>query len=293
MTFAPPTLRTLGTYWTAHGGVNLGVVGDVAHQAKGTSYHLGKSQLDAGAYSAVTRRDRAGLSDAASAIDLGRIDGSLGRLQSFSSWLVTQARANKPGTGDMREIIYSPDGRQVMRWDRERGYTSLPRSGEADDSHLTHTHISWYRDAEARDHTTAFRPYFVSITPPDTSTGEAMSIYTRRAATGRFSIAVNAVVHGYRPVASGWEVAKTWEKNPASSAPFMAHLTRTAGTTAPSSLLECAAGFFAGLYVSTADVVETFDPAPVPVDCTAIQKQLDIANGRISRAITDLGGTQP
>jgi hypothetical protein len=25
---------------------------------------------------------------------------------------------------------------------------------------LTHTHVSWYRDAEFRDHTVAFRPYF-------------------------------------------------------------------------------------------------------------------------------------
>jgi hypothetical protein len=160
MTYAPPTLTALATYWKAQGGVNLGVVGDTGHQQRGVSYHLGKDKLIVGAYSARTARDRAGLTNGASAIDLGRLDGSLGQLRAFSAWLVTQARANKAGTSDIREIIYSPDGRRVLRWDRERGYRSLPREGEADASHLTHTHVSWYRDAEKRDHTITFRPYF-------------------------------------------------------------------------------------------------------------------------------------
>jgi hypothetical protein len=160
MTFAPATLTALGAYWTANGGINLGVVGDAGHQAKGTSYHLGRSALADGAYSAKTARDRAGLSEAASAIDLGRLGGSLIQLQNFSRWLVDQARHNAAGTSDMREIIYSPDGTKVLRWDRQRGYNSLPKPGEADDSHRSHTHVSWYRDAEGRDHRTAFRPYF-------------------------------------------------------------------------------------------------------------------------------------
>lgn len=160
MTFAPPTLVELGRLWVAYGGVNLGIVGDTAHQSRGVSYHLGRDQLAPGAYSARTPRDVRGLSNAASAIDLGRLGGTLKGLQDFSRWLVGRVRDSAAGTGDMREIIYSPDGVQVLRWDRERGATSLPRSGEADDSHRTHTHVSWYRDAEARDHTTAFRPYF-------------------------------------------------------------------------------------------------------------------------------------
>lgn len=160
MTYAPPKLRELGAFWTAQGGRNLGIVGDTSHVARGVSYHLGKDNLLAGAYSIRTARDRAGLTNGASAIDLGRLDGSLGQLRAFSKWLVAEARRNAPGTYDMREIIYSPDGDVVLRWDRERGYNSVPRPGEADNSHLTHTHISWYRDAESRDHTTAFRPYF-------------------------------------------------------------------------------------------------------------------------------------
>jgi len=160
VTYNPATLQALGRYWTGQGGVNLGVVGDVDHQNKGTSYHLGADKLAPTAYSARTARDRAGLTNAASAIDLGKLEGTLANLRAFSTWLVGQARANAPGTYDMREIIYTPDGKVVLRWDRERGHASAPRPGEADASHLTHSHISWYRDAERRDHTTAFRPYF-------------------------------------------------------------------------------------------------------------------------------------
>lgn len=165
MTYAPATLRALAAFWTAQGGVNLGIVGDTSHQAIGTSYHLGKDQLVATAYSIKTARDKAGLTNGASAMDFGRLNGSLGQLRTFSKWLVDQARHNAPGTFDIREIIYTPDGTTVLRWDRERGYASAPRPGEADNSHLTHTHVSWYRDAELRDHTTAIRPYFTQETP--------------------------------------------------------------------------------------------------------------------------------
>ena len=100
-------------------------------------------------YSVMTARDRAGLSNAASAIDLGRLDGSLEQLRAFSRWLVGRCRANRAGTSAIREIIYSPDGRLVLRWDRERGHASAPRVGEGDNSHLTHTHVSLYRDSAA------------------------------------------------------------------------------------------------------------------------------------------------
>lgn len=163
MTFAPPTIKALAVFMSYHGGVNLGIVGDVAHQTRGNSYHLGEDLLTADAYSRVTARDKAGLSLAASAYDLGRIDGSLTKLQNFSKWLVSRAQINAPGTRDIREIIYSPDGVAVRRWDRERGYasaTTLMASTALNNSHRTHTHVSFYRDAEFRDHTTAFRPYF-------------------------------------------------------------------------------------------------------------------------------------
>ena len=165
MTYAPPALIELGRYWVRHGGVNLGVVGDAAHQRKGTSYHLGRSVLADDAYSRKTARDRAGLTDAASAIDLGKLNGNLGQLRTFSKWFVQRCRTNAPGTQDVREFIYSPDGRTVLRWDRERGVNSAPRTGEANNSHLAHSHISFYRDSEKRSKVGLFRPYFEPAKP--------------------------------------------------------------------------------------------------------------------------------
>ena len=174
----PATLRELGSYWTANGGVNLGVVGDGRH-VKG--YHLGEDRIYDGPgpglgsadYSVQTARDKAGLSLAASAIDLGRLNGKLTELRQFSMWLVRQCQAGASGTRDVREVIYTPDGKTVLRYDRERGQASAPRPGEADASHITHTHISFYRDSETRSKVRIFSPYFVPR-PPDTATEAAV-----------------------------------------------------------------------------------------------------------------------
>lgn len=173
MSVAPATLLDLQAYWVSQGGVSLGIVGNAVH-CKG--YHLGRDRiygscacrpknicvpgLGAADYSVQTARDRAGLSNAASAIDLGRLGGSLSNLYAFSRWLVERCRTNQPGTADIREVICSPDGTTVLRWDRERGHASAPRPGEADESHLTHTHISYYRDSEDRDKRPVFAAYF-------------------------------------------------------------------------------------------------------------------------------------
>lgn len=170
MSYVPASLASLGSYFRTVNVVNLGVVGDASHNAKGTSYHLGRDRLLSTAYSIKTVRDRNGLTDAASAIDIGRVAGSLGKLRSLSTWLVSQARWNAAGTSDIREIIYSADGRTVLRWDRERGYASAPRAGEADSSHLTHTHVSYYRDSQRRDKVALFKRYFATRPLPDTST---------------------------------------------------------------------------------------------------------------------------
>lgn len=165
MTYAPATILALRTFLTPYTGLSassLGIVGDAAHATR-PSYHNGRDRMLSRLstdYSCRTARDKAGLNNAASALDIGNFK----RLRSMSVWLVAQARANAPGTGDIREIIYSPDGVKVLRWDRERGYASLPRTGEADGSHLWHTHISWYRDSEKHDKIGVFRPFFVPVT---------------------------------------------------------------------------------------------------------------------------------
>ncbi|GAA2360776.1 hypothetical protein Cme02nite_38080 [Catellatospora methionotrophica] len=169
MTFAPETIQAARRLKIQHLDVHptsksypndldpdeVGIVGDTAHAAKGTSYHLGKDQLTADAYSRRTARDKAGLSNAASAEDVGefRIATPLGTfdLRHYTAWLFAQCRASAPDTLDLREVIGTVDGKTVLRWDAERGRASAPRSGEADSSHLWHTHKSWYRDSENRD----------------------------------------------------------------------------------------------------------------------------------------------
>ena len=168
MTFAPATLKSLAALLVSHDVVNLGIVGDTAHQAKGTSYHLGKDDLIDGAYSAAFPRDKAGLSDAASAIDIGKFDGSYTGLRAFSKWLVARCQNGDPGTDDIREVIFSPDGKIVQRWDNygKKLYLGGTGTGQGDDSHLYHTHVSFPRDSEFRDKTALFGRYWGDAAPP-------------------------------------------------------------------------------------------------------------------------------
>ena len=276
MTYAPATLTALASYWTAQGGVNLGVVGDTAHQAKGTSYHLGRDQLAPGAYSAQTARDVAGLSNAASAIDLGRLDGTLANLQHFSRWLVRQCQANATGTRDIREIIYSPDGTIVLRYDRERGYDSAPRPGEASDTHRTHTHISAYRDSEYRDKRPIFRPYFEDDT---------VTTITILPWGGVYVIPANTTVTGFTLTATGAiGERKTWAARPdTSSAHYDADMTTTSTRGGP--FLRCTDGFFAGFYIPASQVVEKPLQPPAP-DCTA-EAEAALALGKVEGAAAE------
>lgn len=165
MTFAPASLRSLGSFYEAQGGVNLGIVGNTAHT---TGYHLGRDRIYDGSgpgtgdndYSVQLARDKAGLTDAASAIDLGRINGSLTELRAFSRWLVAQCQASATFRRDIREIIYTPDGATVQRYSGVDNKIHTG-AGNGDSSHLTHTHISYYRDSQDRDKIAQFALYFV------------------------------------------------------------------------------------------------------------------------------------
>ncbi len=184
MTYAPATLQRLAAYWKAQGGTNLGIVGDAAHQARPT-YHNGqdaiaryhRTALDD--YSIRLARDREPfLTNAASAIDLGKLGGTYQGLRTFSAWLVARCRGDAKFRFDVREIIYSPDGKIVRRYS---GPDNIVRDGGGDSSHLFHTHISFYRDSEAREKVPLFAPFFADpkppdITPPDTGTEEPVGL---------------------------------------------------------------------------------------------------------------------
>lgn len=157
----------------------VGIVGDAAHRG---GYHCGRDRVVTNDYSVVeSRRDRDGLSDAASALDVGMFTyrDALGRthnLYTFSVWLVEQCRAGFADTRDIREVIYSPDGKTVRRWDR------LGKRSSGDDSHLWHTHISFFRDAtkDGRNLTGVFRRYLIFIgaikEAPDLDTTQARQL---------------------------------------------------------------------------------------------------------------------
>ncbi|KXK61141.1 hypothetical protein AWW66_15295 [Micromonospora rosaria] len=154
----------------------VGIVGDPAHRG---GYHCGEDRVVPNDYSVVeSPRDRAGLTLYASALDVGwfsvRSGGGTHDLRSFSIWCVAQCIAGTADSRDIREIIYSPDGRVVKRWDR------LGKRTSGDSSHLWHTHISFFRDCTkaGRDQTPLFRRYLTTIgllTPEDDMSEQAES----------------------------------------------------------------------------------------------------------------------
>jgi hypothetical protein len=175
MTTAPQNLKDVRTLLLAHLDIHensaayptdldpaeVGIVGDPAHRG---GYHCGSDRVVDGDYSVVeSTRDRSSLTGYASALDVGqfdiRIGGKAHNLRSFSIWLVAQCKGNSADTRDIRELIYSPDGTTVKRWDR------LGRRSTGDSSHRWHTHISYHRDAikAGRAQTAPFRRYLTEI----------------------------------------------------------------------------------------------------------------------------------
>lgn len=171
MTRAPANLLALRSFLLTHldnapGPDDLdpgevGIVGDPAHRG---GYHCGSDRVVTNDYSVVeSPRDRAGLTLDAAALDVGQFEvrsgGRTHTMASFSVWCVAQCAANAADTRDIREIIYSPDGSTVKRWDR------LGKRSTGDSSHRWHTHFSFFRDAikAGRDQRPLFRRYLSSI----------------------------------------------------------------------------------------------------------------------------------
>lgn len=189
MTFAPDSLKDDRAYLLATYDVHpdsgkypadldpteVGIVGDVNHRG---GYHCGSDRLVPNDYSAKTARDKAGLTEAASALDIGMFsvkgaDGKTYDWRDLSVWIVAECRKAAPDTKDIREVIYTDDGKRVLRWDRQNGQNSPPHVGEADNSHLTHTHISRYRDAQNRRLTPLFQRWHAQIMGDDVALSDA------------------------------------------------------------------------------------------------------------------------
>lgn len=149
MSYAPEDLLDVRGYLMTRTGlpaVSLGIVGDSAHNG---GYHCGRDRITSTDYSwAESARDRANASDAASALDIGLFDVTInGRrvtLRSLSLAIVDACQRGDSRAADIREVIYSPDGVAVRRWDR------LGIRSTGDTSHRSHTHLSFFRDSEGR-----------------------------------------------------------------------------------------------------------------------------------------------
>jgi hypothetical protein len=129
--------------------IELGIVNNETD----ASYHHGWSQRDTDGtdYSwDESSRDWSHKTNAARALDVGMF----GQLREMSMWIVEQCRIGAADCADIREIIYSPDGVTVLRWDR------LGKRSSGSKSHTTHTHFSWFADAEYRRKVGPFQRFF-------------------------------------------------------------------------------------------------------------------------------------
>ncbi len=165
MSYAPKTLLDLDSYLRGHGVPTVGIVGDSGHTY---GYHLGKDRLPSGDYSASLARDRAGLTNAASAIDIGNHTG----LRALTNFL---ALAGASGAAkDVREVIGPGLDGRAYRWAAENDWDREgPRA--SGDSHEWHCHVSFYRDSEYRDKITLFEPYIEGDDDMEPSTNVPLS----------------------------------------------------------------------------------------------------------------------
>lgn len=151
VTYAPGDLLAVRTYVQQKTGLpveSLGIVGDTSHNSSG-GYHVGHDVLHllgvapedpGGDYSYTeSQRDRNGLTNAASAFDLG---GNFSRFREITLGIVNACKNNDPRAREIREVIYTDNGTTVKRWDR------LGIRNTGDSSHLNHTHISFFRDSD-------------------------------------------------------------------------------------------------------------------------------------------------
>lgn len=224
MTYAPVRLLELRAIMRPITGLPdsaLGITPDPRHDG---GYHCGwddrrivNGQLDDYSWEE-SPRDWNHRSNAARAFDLGMFP----RLREFSIWMAGQCEANRlnpavnPDCADVREIIYSPDGRTVVRWDR------LRKRSSGDKSHLTHTHFGFFADAESNDKTGPFRRFFdmeqtdllkyPTPNAPDRKVGQAI---TNLSEFRDWSIGAGEVTPGYSeyplPNSPAWNLAHMQE----------------------------------------------------------------------------------
>ena len=154
MTYLPNTWLEIRRIMQRETGLPAKSLGIQHYQPDGGGYHEGNDllakggRLDSDYSKRESTRDRPG-SDGASAIDIGwfdvivkREDGSRVRVTLDTLTLFLLHNFDAPDALWIREIIYSLDRKTVRRKDR----LGIRTSGDV--SHLTHDHVSGFRDDE-------------------------------------------------------------------------------------------------------------------------------------------------
>lgn len=169
MSVAPENLKAVRRYIAEKAGVPISNMGiRSARSARG--YHAGKSQIFGPSgrgnkdYSVKHPRDKAGLSEASSAIDIKLpykgVDSPLRRL---TAHLVAGAKS-----GDFPSIteVIGPDSTgKANYWSTATGW--LPKPQWAPASHEWHIHLGFFRDTEFEDKVVIFQPFFEGAPPPE------------------------------------------------------------------------------------------------------------------------------
>lgn len=137
------------------------------HAGKAEIFKSGEGNRD---YSVKDPRNKAGLSEASSALDI-RWPGHLKRLRALTAHLVEQGKA-----GNLLFEVIGPDSTgKANYWSAKTGW--LPKPALAPASHSWHIHLGFWRDTETSDRIAVFRGFFEAAIPvpvepeePDTET---------------------------------------------------------------------------------------------------------------------------
>jgi hypothetical protein len=226
VTIAPDDLKAVQLYVHNVTGQDWNSLGIIHTQPQGGGYHEGQDLLavanrapgpsyansdysyaDARAVSSngvgrdlANGTTLAGVPNAGSAFDLGHgFNNPLG----FNRWIVGKCQGHDPRTRDIREVIYTLDGRTVHRWD-----ATGRQDDWGDSTHLSHTHFSFFRDSHGRrDKDDNFmgllKEWFQGITstqPPSGSKEDEEEIMTRDIPLTSFdSVCIPPVLDGINP----------------------------------------------------------------------------------------------